>query len=63
MDDAATPTWHHIATGDRGSIPVSVLKDHGAELQVCYHLQVGGGLRQLFWVKRADFVPIAQVAP
>jgi hypothetical protein len=47
MDDATTPIWRHIATGDRGTVPVVVVKDHGAELQVSYRLSAGGGLRQL----------------
>jgi hypothetical protein len=41
MDDATTPTWNHISTGDRGSVPVTVVKDWGHEHQVAYRLQVG----------------------
>jgi hypothetical protein len=50
MDDAITPTWHQ-ATGapfrwwwSRTTAPSS---------RSPYRLSAGGGLRQLFWVKRA----------
>jgi len=66
MADAPTPTaWHTIATGDRGSIPVIVLKDLGDVL----HVQniaagIGGGtIRTKLWVKRSDFVPAPPLAP
>jgi len=34
MDNSAPTIWRPIELGDRGSIPVTVVKDHGDVLQV-----------------------------
>lgn len=64
MADTPSPTaWHHIAIGDRGTVPVEVMEDRGHEIKVTYLLPIRGGLRQYLFVRRADFRPTSPLAP
>lgn len=60
MPDEPSPSvFRDIAIGDRGTIPVRVVKDWGDVLQVENIASgIGGGtIRTLFWVARRDFMP------
>ena len=60
MDPPAPAVWHRIAIGDRGTVPVTVVKDYGSCIQVLYETP---GFRQFAWVKRSDFVPAPPLVP
>lgn len=50
--------------GDRGMIPVTIVKDWGDALQVEYSMEgVGGPMTYRFWVARVDFEPAPPLAP
>jgi hypothetical protein len=66
-NSARTTTLAQFAAraGDRGTIPVTIVKDWGDVLQVeNVAAGIGGGtMRTLFWVARRDFVPAPSLAP
>jgi hypothetical protein len=63
LTDTTSTIFHHIAVGDRGTVPVEVIEDLGDVLKVLHRLPVGGGVRYFLYVRRVDFVPAAPVAP
>jgi hypothetical protein len=64
MAKILAPTiWHHIAIRDRGTVPVTIVRDHGHELQVADRPTGRGRVDAAFWVKREDFVPAPPVVP